>query len=191
MKQAHHPGGQWVAPSWMASLLATPLRRLVQPPEKILHGLVLPGQTVADLGAGPGFFTLPMARMVGATGRVLAVDLQAGMLEHLARRAEQAGVRDRIELVQATPTELHVTRPVQFALALYMVHEVPEVAGFMSQVAAMLAPGGRFLIVEPYFHVSRTKFAATVALAEAVGLREVARPRLLFSHAVVVQKPTE
>jgi len=187
----HKPGGQWVAPSWMASLLATPLRRLVQPPEKILHGLVLPGQTVADLGAGPGFFTLPMARMVGATGRVLAVDLQAGMLEHLARRAEQAGVRDRIELVQATPTELHVTRPVQFALALYMVHEVPEVAGFMSQVAAMLAPGGRFLIVEPYFHVSRTKFAATVALAEAVGLREVARPRLLFSHAVVVQKPTE
>ena len=71
-----------VCPSWLAFVLNNPLRKLLQNPEKILKGLVQEGQTAVDLGCGPGFFTLPLARMVGESGRVIAVDLQSKMLDH-------------------------------------------------------------------------------------------------------------
>src|SRR5918995_1330121 len=50
------------------------------------------GQVVVDLGAGPGFFTLPAARVVGESGRVYAVDVQPSLLEVCRRRAAEAGV---------------------------------------------------------------------------------------------------
>jgi SAM-dependent methyltransferase len=76
-------------PYWLAWALDNPLRRWLHNPQKILEGLVQPGQTVLDLGCGPGYFSLALARMVGANGRVVAVDLQPEMLEFVRRRAER------------------------------------------------------------------------------------------------------
>jgi len=77
-----------VCPWWIGYLLASPLRRrLGQDPVKILSPYVREGMTVLEPGPGMGFFTIPLARLVGPSGRVIAVDLQPKMIESLKRRA--------------------------------------------------------------------------------------------------------
>jgi 2-polyprenyl-3-methyl-5-hydroxy-6-metoxy-1,4-benzoquinol methylase len=74
------------------------LRRLLHDPRRILAGLIAPGATAIDFGCGPGFFTLPMADMVGPDGLVVAVDLQGAILDRVRLRAERAGLASRIRL---------------------------------------------------------------------------------------------
>ncbi len=74
-------------------LLASPVRRWMgENPEALLTPYVREGMTVLEPGPGMGFFTLPLARMVGPAGRVVAVDIQARMLDALERRARKAGL---------------------------------------------------------------------------------------------------
>ncbi|HEY3398906.1 MAG TPA: class I SAM-dependent methyltransferase [Armatimonadota bacterium] len=186
MTKATEPGGGRVCSAQHAGLLVNSLRRLVHNPERMLAGLAGPGDTVVDLGCGPGWFTLPLARLVGDTGRVIAVDLQEEMLEQVRDKAAQAGLADRIQLQRCTATEIGVTGPVDFALAFYMVHEAPDVEGFLGQVYRLLRPEGRLLLAEPPFHVTATQFARTVELARAAGFWELARPRITFSRAVLL-----
>lgn len=181
-------GGHDVCPARHAGFLMTPLRRLISDPHRILSGLVQDGDTVVDLGCGPGFFTLPLARMVGPQGRVVAVDLQAEMLELLRERVGRAGVADRVSLHQCTTDSLGEIEPCEFALAFYMVHEVPDVARFLREAAAALKPGGRFLLVEPKGHVPEQAFADTIDLARAAGLEPVGRPRILMSRSALLAR---
>ena len=185
MRETGVPGGGHVCSAQHGAWLATPVRRLVHRPERILRGLIARGETVADIGCGPGFFTLPMARLVGESGSVIAVDLQEGMLEMLRARAEREGLAARIRTHQCSETELGLADAVDFALAFYMVHEVPDVRGLLSQVRAMLKPEGRFLLVEPMFHVSAAAFAKTVEIASAVGMKPIGRPKVALSRAVL------
>ena len=85
-----------VCPWWVGYLLISPIRRWLQDPDKILSPYISEGMTVLDVGPGMGFFTIPAARMVGNSGRVIAVDLQEKMLKSLVKRAEKAGVAGRI-----------------------------------------------------------------------------------------------
>src|SRR5512138_1264458 len=82
--------------AWLSFTLTNILRRLAHDPVRILGPFVKDGDTVLDVGCGPGFFTVPMARLVGPLGRVVAVDIQEKMLEKARRKAEKAGVADRI-----------------------------------------------------------------------------------------------
>jgi ubiquinone/menaquinone biosynthesis C-methylase UbiE len=182
------PGGSSVCPASYGRWLATSWRRLVQKPERMLAGFVEPGQTVADIGCGPGFFTIPMAQMVGETGRVIAIDLQEGMLALLRPRAERAGVMERIRLHRCSETELGLDETVDFALAFYVVHEVPNVAAFLDQVRGILRADGRLLIVEPVGHVSGAGFRKTIEIAHAHGFATVSEPRFAFSRAVLLGK---
>src|SRR5689334_15309979 len=86
-----------VCPWWIGWLLASPIRKLRQDPARILAPHLREGMTVLEPGPGMGFFTVEAARRVGAAGRVVAVDLQPRMLAGLRRRAERAGVGDRVE----------------------------------------------------------------------------------------------
>jgi len=177
-----------VCPASRASLLATGLRRLVQNPHKILHDVITSGQTVVDLGCGPGFFTLDMARLVGDEGRVFAVDLQQSMLDILARRARKAGLDSRIELHLCEPDRIGLAAAVDFALAFYMVHEVPDPEAFLREVHDMLRPDGELLVVEPKFHVSSADWRKTVELAESVGFCLAARPRFALSWSAALKR---
>jgi ubiquinone/menaquinone biosynthesis C-methylase UbiE len=179
------PGGGSLCSAEHAGWLATPLRRLLHDPRRILAGLAAPGETVIDLGCGPGFFTLPLAEMVGPGGRVVAVDLQPAMLERLRLRAENAGLAGRITLHRCAADGIGELPPADAAVAFYMVHEVPDVARFLGEVSGVLRPGGRFLLVEPRGHVSADAFAATVSLAEAAGLHGVAAPRVRLSRTTL------
>src|SRR5689334_13654635 len=87
-----------VCPWWIGYILASPLRRLMNSPRQVLDPYVRDGMTVLEPGPGMGFFTLEIARRVGATGRVIAVDIQPRMLAGLEKRAAKAGLLERVEV---------------------------------------------------------------------------------------------
>ena len=114
--------------------------------------------TVLEPGCGMGYFTLPIARMTGPTGRVVAVDLQPKMIEGLTRRARRAGLPERIEAVTCADGDLgFAARPgvVDLAVVIHVLHEVRDRQRFLEQLYQALRPGGRLLLLEPKGHVSR------------------------------------
>jgi ubiquinone/menaquinone biosynthesis C-methylase UbiE len=115
-----------VCPWWLIHTFDNPLRRLVQDPERILRGGVRPGDRCLDLGCGLGYFTVPMARIVGPAGTVTAADLQPEMLAGVRRRAEKAGLASRVRLHRVDASGVHFDGVFDFVLAFWMVHEVPD-----------------------------------------------------------------
>src|SRR5512138_823129 len=100
--------GHRVCPWWIGWLLASPIRKLVQDPARILGPFVRDGMTVLEPGPGMGFFTLELARRVGPGGRVVAVDLQPEMLAGLRRRAARAGLEKQLDARLASATSLGI-----------------------------------------------------------------------------------
>jgi ubiquinone/menaquinone biosynthesis C-methylase UbiE len=179
----------YVCPWWAAPFtINTPLRRWLHDPQKIVGPYVRPGMTVIDVGCGVGWFSVPMAQMVGEQGRVIAVDLQPQMLDMLRRRAEKAGVTSRIELHQCEENRLGIDAQADFALMFAMLHEVPDQGHLLTEIRDCLKPSGRLLLAEPPIHVPAKKFASEVAVAEQTGFQIVDRPHLRWSHAVVLEK---
>lgn len=164
------------------------LRRLFHDPRKILGPYLNEGSNVTDIGCGMGFFAIEMARIVGDEGCVIAVDVQQEMLDVLHRRAERKGVADRIRLHSCSADEIGVEEEVDFALAFWMVHETPDPRALASQVAACLNPGGKFLVVEPWFHVSHRGFREILGGVREAGLHECDQPRIRLSRAALFQK---
>ncbi len=164
------------------------VRRSLHNPDKIVGQYIEKGQTVLDMGSGPGMFSLAMARMVGVEGKVISVDIQEEMLQILRQKSEDAGLQSRIHLHKSRLDGIGVKEKVDFALAFYMVHEVPDKEKFLGEVASLLKPDGRFLIVEPKFHVSGTSFEETVGVAVESGLELISLPDVLLSRAALLQK---
>jgi ubiquinone/menaquinone biosynthesis C-methylase UbiE len=163
-----------VCPPWVGYLLLSPLRRLFENPDRMLGPFIQPGMTVLEPGPGMGYFTLPMARMVGPEGRVVAVDLQPKMLETVRRRAQKAGLSQVVETRLAQGNSLGVedlSGQVDFAAAIHLVHEVPDSLSFLGELKQTLKPQGRLLVIEPKFHVKVREFAKTVGLIEETGFR--------------------
>jgi len=180
-----------VCPWWLGYFLASPVRRLFENPDKILSEYIRPGMTVLDAGCAMGFFTLPAARFVGPQGRVIAVDLQQRMLDSLRRRAVRAGLLDRIEIHKCGETNLRISDlagQVDFAMAIHMVHEVPDASALLSQLHQAVKKGGRLLIVEPKGHVNADAFAATKAAAQQAGFAVVEHPLFKRRWAALFEK---
>jgi len=152
-------------------------------PKKILARYIKPGDTVLDVGCGPGFFTIPMARMVGEKGLVIAADISAGMLERVKRRAERAGVSGRILLQLSEKNRLGVSQKADFALAFWTAHEAGDLGRFFADINAALQPDGVFLLVEPKMHVSDMSYDEIVAGAEKAGLRPFGEVAVRLSRA--------
>jgi ubiquinone/menaquinone biosynthesis C-methylase UbiE len=164
------------------------IRKYIHNPYKIVGDYIKEGQTVLDLGCGPGFFSLPMAEMVGEKGRVISVDIQEEMLQMLRDKSECAGFKSRIAPHKARPDKIGLSDMVDFALAFYMVHEVPDKSSFLREVASHLKPDSKFLIVEPKSHVSKPDFDSTMKVAQSAGLKQVSEPKILFSRAALLIK---
>jgi ubiquinone/menaquinone biosynthesis C-methylase UbiE len=180
-----------VCPWWLGYFLVNPLRLLWHNPEKILQSHITEGMLVLDIGAGMGFFTLPMARLVGKTGRVVAVDLQEKMLQSLRKRAASKGLINRIETRKCSSHSLEIIgygEQIDFALAFAMVHEVPDSHNLLQELFAALKKDGRLLIAEPKGHVSTEKFAQTIKDAEACGFTILEYPQISRSLSVLLEK---
>lgn len=158
-----------VCPWWMGYLLANPLRKLLENPERLLEPFVKEGMTVVDYGCAMGFFTLPLARLVGPGGKVIAVDLQQKMLDGMLKRAISAGVADRIVPMLSQANGVVIDVAVDFVAALHVVHELPDNRSFFLQMRGIMKPGAGLLMVEPAHHVSESAFQESVNTAESVG----------------------
>jgi ubiquinone/menaquinone biosynthesis C-methylase UbiE len=174
--------------SWkIAFALDNPIRRLIHNPQKILGRYIEEGQTVLDLGCGPGTFSVAVAEMVGESGKVIAVDVQEEMLKLVREKAARQGLQARIVTHKVGPGGIGLSEKVDFALAFYMVHEVPDAEAFLKEVASLLKPKGKLLIVEPRMHVSEVDFERTVETARRAGLKIVSDPRVRFSRSNLFQ----
>ena len=182
-----------VCPWWGGYFIDNSLRRWLHNPDKILGPYVRPDMTVMDIGCGMGMFSIAMARLVGDRGRVIAVDLQQKMLDVLMKRASAAGVADRITAHRCGPTSIDISEPVDFVLACYSAHEVPDLRRLLGEIHSCVRPAGQLLVVEPKGHVTARCFELMLDWAEELGWVVQERPHVCLSRAVVFgkQQPTE
>jgi ubiquinone/menaquinone biosynthesis C-methylase UbiE len=153
----------------------------------MLGSYVSKGMTVLDVGCGMGFFSIGLARLVGDRGCVIAADVQPKMLDVMQKRSEKAGVSSIIRFHRSEPNNLGLDTPVDFILAFWMVHEVPDPKLFFSQIRPCLKSDGRILIAEPRFHVSSKRFQDSLALAQKSGLNFCEAPSIKFSRSAVLK----
>jgi ubiquinone/menaquinone biosynthesis C-methylase UbiE len=177
-----------ICPWWGGYFIDNWIRRLLHNPAKIVGPYVKPGMTVMDVGCGMGMFSLAMAKIVGDGGRVIAVDLQQKMLDVRRKRSEKVGVAFRIQFHKCESNCLGIEKPTDFALAMMMVHEVPDQQRLLGEIHDCLKPGGKLLIAEPKIHVPGKAFDKTISFAGEVGLMVVEEPRVHGCRAVVLEK---
>jgi ubiquinone/menaquinone biosynthesis C-methylase UbiE len=177
-----------VCPWWGGYFIDNRFRRLLHNPQKIVGPYVKPGMTVMDVGCGMGFFSIAMAKIIGNRSLVIAVDLQQKMLDVLRKRAQRAGVADRIQLHICEQDRLGVQTQADFALAFMMLHEVPDQRRLLTEIQSSLRPGGKLLVAEPRLHVSGKAFQQTVATAKESGFRPIGEPWVRGCRAVVFEK---
>jgi ubiquinone/menaquinone biosynthesis C-methylase UbiE len=138
-----------------------------------------------------GFFTLELARRVGPTGRVIAVDVQPKMIERLRRRAATANLAERIDarVTRVDSMQLNgLESRVDFVLAFAVVHEIPETAAFFSEAAASMKPGARMLLADPLSQVSDAEFDNELEIARGAGLETEARPAIRRGRTALLLK---
>jgi len=179
-----------VCPWWLGYLLASPLRRLLQDPEAIMRPYVREGMSVLDVGCGMGFFSLPLAKLVGATGKVVCVDLQEKMIKGLVKRAEKAGLSKRIDARISGQNSLElrdITSKIDFALLFALVHEVSDKERLFSEVYVTMKQTGKLLLAEPAGHVSKADFEKTVSVAQSAGFEVLRQVQIRRSRAVLLQ----
>jgi ubiquinone/menaquinone biosynthesis C-methylase UbiE len=177
-----------VCPWWLCYSFDNPLRRLFHDPECLLNPYVKPGMTVVDIGCGMGYFTIGLAKLAGPEGKVIAVDLQQRMLDALGRRALRVGMADRIILHHCRKESLGIEKHADFALAFWMAHEVPDAARFVGEIFTFLKAGGRLLLVEPKYHVTRRSLEWTLAVCRETGFQILEEPAVALSRAFLLGK---
>jgi ubiquinone/menaquinone biosynthesis C-methylase UbiE len=109
---------------------------------------IAPGMVVVDLGAGTGAFTLPLVRAVGPAGKVYAVEIERGLVDHVARKAADAGLTN-VQSILGKPEDPGLPGPVDLAFMNDVLHHVADRAGYIKRIAASLKPGARFAVIDP------------------------------------------
>jgi len=118
-------------------------------PEKLLRDLGLSeGMTIADIGCGPGFFTIPAAKIVGEQGHALAADIQGEMLSTVRSRALEHGLSN-VRIVKTNDREIPIASgSCDYVLLAFTLHEIDHRASFLHRAARTLKPGGRMIVIE-------------------------------------------
>ena len=177
-----------VCPVEIAGSLDNKLRKWIQNPRKILGHYIKEGMTVLDLGCGPGFFSIDIAQMVGKSGRVIASDLQEGMLRKLKLKIQGTELEERVILYKCEQDRMGWNEKIDFALAFYVVHEIPNQEEFFKELESIVKTDGQVLVVEPPFHVSKSAFAKTVRKARNAGFKVEEGPKVILSKVVMFRK---
>lgn len=118
----------------LAGSLDNKIRKWFQNPKKILTPYIREGMKVLDIGCGPGFFSIEIAKMVGKNGKVFSVDLQEGMLQKLRNKIIGTELEEIIKPIKCEENKIIVPEKVDFILAFYMVHEVQDKEGFFTSM---------------------------------------------------------
>lgn len=178
--------------------LEAPDRATWQKPDELVAALGLrPGQVAADVGAGPGYFTLRLARAVGPSGVAYGVDVDPRMTGLLAARAGEAGLGNVVPVLAPDGAGLP-PRPCDLILLVNAFHHFPDGPGTLTRLAGALAPGGRLALVDfkegdlpvgppPDHRVTRAQIDQAVAAAGLVVAREL--DLLPYQHFLLLGRP--
>jgi ubiquinone/menaquinone biosynthesis C-methylase UbiE len=177
-----------VCPVSEAGVLDNLFRKIIHNPKRILGDYIKKGMVVLDAGCGPGFFSVEMAEMVGKSGKVIAADLQEGMLDKLRKKIKGNEIEKRIELHKSGKDRLGVSEKVDFVLAFYVVHELPDQKKFFKEIHRLLKKNGKIFVIEPVFHVSRKEYKETINTAISAGFNPITEPKVLLGRATVLRK---
>lgn len=144
--------GRVIAPAMSyrgADWLERAEREATQQPEKVLDELAIKaGSTVADIGAGTGYFSLRLAHRVGPQGRVLATDIQPQMLAMLSDKMRAANIAN-VEPILCTPTDAKLpANTLDLALMVDVYHELAYPEETLAQIRRALKPDGRLILIE-------------------------------------------
>jgi len=137
--------------------LERPERDEYQQPEKVVEALnIMPGMVVGDICAGSGYFTRRLAKAVGETGQVIAVDIEQKMLDYNKRELEKLGMADRTRFILAKPEGPSLSEnSVDLVFLCNAYHHVEHHVDYWTTVKAALKPGGRVVIVD-FYHDERS-----------------------------------
>lgn len=180
---------QRVCPWWLGYFMDNPLRRMLQPTEKILGPYVSKGMATLDFGCGFGHFSLGMATLTGASGRVIAADIQQKMLDKTMARARKSGLDQIIRPLLCDGRGLGGPLELDFVLACNALHETPEPTETLTEFFNQIKPGGHFLLMEPRGHMKSGQFKNEIDLAMAVGFLETERPTVKGEMCALFVKP--
>lgn len=155
------------------------------------HLELAPGMTVLDAGCGPGRLTLPVARGVGSQGHVVAMDVQAGMLER-AREKARLAVLGNITFLQAALGDGQLPRNhFDRALLVTVLGEIPDRQAALKEILTALKPGGILSITEVIFDPHFQRRGTVTRLACGLGFREKAFYGNRLAYVLHFVKPTE
>jgi SAM-dependent methyltransferase len=139
-----------VMPASKAHRLDDPERPRFLPPDAVLNALPLsPGIVIADVGAGTGYFSFPLAKAIGTGGRLFAVDIQDEMLSLLRQKLNRADAPDNIVLVhgEAKATTL-VDHSCDLVFLANVWHEIPDHAAALQETRRILKANGTLAILD-------------------------------------------
>ncbi len=176
-----------VCPVERSGILDMNIRRLIQNPAKILKPYIKEGMKVIDIGCGPGFFTMEAARLAGKSGKVIGADLQDGMLDILKAKINNTPYSDTVKLHKCKNDAIGLSEKADLILVIFMLHEVPDQTSFLKEIGTLLNTGGKVLIIEPKFHVTKKAFLKTIRLIKEAGLEIIEEPEFFLSRALVAK----
>ncbi len=135
--------------------LEDPMRGSYQKPAEVIKALAIkPGEVIADIGSGSGYFTLPLARAVGGKGRVYAVDINPDMIRHLNRRIRDLAITNVVTVLCAPDDPLLGDGSVDRFFICDTWHHIPGHSKYLALLKRMLKPGGEVIMVD--FKKART-----------------------------------
>jgi len=136
-------------PAAYVASLEDPARDAYQKPDEVMKALALrPGEAVADIGSGSGYFTVRFARAVGDTGRVYAVDVSPDMIRYLNRRLRDAGIRNVVPVLSDPGDPLLPDASVDRFVIVDTWHHIEDRPAYLALLKRMLKPGGQVVHID-------------------------------------------
>ena len=176
-----------VCPMGVAGLLDSKFRRLFHNPHQILKAYIRKNMTALDIGCGPGVFSIAIAQLLEGTGKVIAVDMQDGMLDIIQRKIAGTPYEKIISLHKCSPDSINVQEKVDFALMFYMVHEVPNKEHLFQEVLPLIKEDGLVMVVEPAL-ISNNEFDEMIRHIKTYGFEKYDKLHIMFSKGMVLRK---
>lgn len=175
-----------VCPWWLCFTFDNPIRKLLQDPFRILSPYVKSGDSVLDIGPGMGYFTFPLSQMAGDTGRVVALDIQEGMLKRLEKKILTRQIVN-IETRLYDGKQFSLNTMFDFVLLFWMYHEVNDKHAFIREIKSVVRKNTLLFIAEPKIHVSKNSFENSIRLFTDSGFTVVNEPPVALSRSLVLK----
>jgi ubiquinone/menaquinone biosynthesis C-methylase UbiE len=179
---------------WLKTLDGARRVSSLKVPEVVAALQLQPGQVVADIGAGSGVFTLPLAKPLGKSGKVYAVDIEQGLVDHIAKKAQEEKATNVVGVLGKFTDPALPARDVDLAFIADVLHHIENRAEYLMNLAPYLKPGGRIAVIDFHPELGPHKNdkslqitrAETQAWMAAVGLKPVAEHKLYDDKWFVV-----